>query len=1694
MKRAVVVAGLFVHALGHAEPIQGVTLFNDLVSFDSSSPGTLSAPQAIGNLVFPESVQCADFLVDSGEFYVLTNAPGAGGPSEYRLRLVNLSTEFVGHRIVFHDERGHQHRDGFPGAGRRWPVHHQQPAQLPGERAGRRSRTVDGNLAYAVGDVSFGVAPNVTAIATAALSAGGTTYGVDADAGRLVSLAPDNSGVLHTVGPLGITLPDFATLCFDISTTSGTAYLGVGDNNTFTTSLYTVNLSTGAATLVGTVGSGVILRGMSAGGSGGGGGVDITWIGGNGVTSLASNWDPAQAPASLDTVRVQSGAPEVDASLEVLRLVNQRDMTFSGGSLHIHSSLENSGSLFLGDRDITFHGSAEIQGAGTIHLAGGRLQPEDFHLHSFVNRGNRITGHGLISAAFNNDTAGTITAGAGTLTLDQPGYNDGFFNAAAGATLSFSGFQNTPFDNSGGTVRALAGGRVFLAGGLSAGEFLNQNNDPGALTGAVPGNSEQIRSPPGAGVFLGSNDSFASVPAQFSDTHGTTTLGGTDINGDPAEFTLLPGRRVILDDSLELDGVIRSYGLSTNPAIITVEGDVLLGGTGRGIELGYGGADADFIAPGGAATNKLYLLPLNSISGGGVVQADVRSIQGFIVATRVSATTGARRLALQGNVDNFGFMRAMDGGQMDVYSPTLAQWSDQAGVTGVVQCAANSTLFFVGTEILGGSIRQEDASAILRYFDGTSLNGAQGHPLTLAGTHDMVGPGGAFLDGEHDLAGEIFFENGASIKTSAGATLNARGATDLTGFGLVWLGADGIPGGIGPQAGATLTNHINISGRGQVGGAGEIVNEDTARIQAHGGALSVSGGDVWNTGAIEAGGRPVEGQANVPGALTIASRVFMSGNGAVRVNNDLGSLLLNGATLSGGTLYTRGAASARAGAFFTSVFDDLDLAGDFGVPSSSTLLLDVGIIDFFAGHEFPDSYIMAGDNAGGTATVEVRGAVTLRNLGGIWLKDPANNGQFARVQAPAGGSGLLILEDDATLRGSGFVDIPVSNPSGRILAGEAGNRLIFAPGALQPQTRSFTAHTAEAIRNNPGLVLPDTALGVIEAAAGAQVVIQQAALSGQQFLATGTGRIVFTALSPVLSNLHAHLSGTAMLVASNGLRVANAVGIALVGNQLPGLSASAGCGVPTINTGSGPVLVVKGADLVGQDGASIVGQDGASIVGQDGASIVGQDGASIVGQDGASIVAGGGGNIVAAGGGNIVAAGGGNIVAAGGGNIVAAGGGNIVAAGGGNIANRAAGNIVAGGGLNAVLAAAADGNLQVQNGGRVSADNSSINLEGGTRTTTMLDNQSGGNLEVKNQSCLRVPDGRINNQGTLKASQSNVVASFFQNAGNAVVSGVNWAWNGTVGAVTGVVNGVGGVINATGSLFRRIFGGAGLSGGGGFALAAVGDPDASDFINDGTIILGDTICTNTFDMGFTQTATGRLGVQLGGVATNTYDRLFIHGPAVLGGVLQLVFTNNFAPALGDTFDFLVCPDVMSDFDSVEIAGLPPGHNWQFHSVFTNGAYRVVSDSTVVLPLAAFRGLHGLASDGSQDFANPSGDHVPNLFKYAFRLAENAGDLLHSDAHRMASVTGTSGLPALFRTGPGTFELVFVRRKAAGLPGIAYHPEITGALNGAWTDLVPDTSVIESLDPIWERVRLGLTAPFDPPYDLGGHVRVRVERE
>ncbi len=123
--------------------------------------------------------------------------------------------------------------------------------------------------------------------------------------------------------------------------------------------------------------------------------------------------------------------------------------------------------------------------------------------------------------------------------------------------------------------------------------------------------------------------------------------------------------------------------------------------------------------------------------------------------------------------------------------------------------------------------------------------------------------------------------------------------------------------------------------------------------------------------------------------------------------------------------------------------------------------------------------------------------------------------------------------------------------------------------------------------------------------------------------------------------------------------------------------------------------------------------------------------------------------------------------------------------------------------------------------------------------------------------------------------------------------------------------------------------------------------------------------------------------------------------------------------------------------------------------------------TVNPVLVGFRSLHGLPSDGSQDDANPSGDGVPNLLKFAFNLASNAGDLLLPNG-TVLPPNGAAGLPSLTSEGGSGVALRFIRRKASTNPGIGYRVETSEDLL-SWTPVDLGAATVESIDGTWERV-------------------------
>jgi hypothetical protein len=105
---------------------------------------------------------------------------------------------------------------------------------------------------------------NIVAAAYTNNFAGATTttlYDVDSGTDQLLIQNPANGGTLTPVGSLGVNLSDVAG--FDIASGSGTAYLSGYLPAASSPSLFTINLETGAATLVGTIATTDILVGIA---------------------------------------------------------------------------------------------------------------------------------------------------------------------------------------------------------------------------------------------------------------------------------------------------------------------------------------------------------------------------------------------------------------------------------------------------------------------------------------------------------------------------------------------------------------------------------------------------------------------------------------------------------------------------------------------------------------------------------------------------------------------------------------------------------------------------------------------------------------------------------------------------------------------------------------------------------------------------------------------------------------------------------------------------------------------------------------------------------------------------------------------------------------------------------------------------------------------------------------------------------------------------------------------------------------------------------------------------------------------------------------------------------------------------------------------------------------------------------------
>ena len=212
--------------------------------------------------------------------------------------------------------------------------------------------------------------------------------------------------------------------------------------------------------------------------------------------------------------------------------------------------------------------------------------------------------------------------------------------------------------------------------------------------------------------------------------------------------------------------------------------------------------------------------------------------------------------------------------------------------------------------------------------------------------------------------------------------------------------------------------------------------------------------------------------------------------------------------------------------------------------------------------------------------------------------------------------------------------------------------------------------------------------------------------------------------------------------------------------------------------------------------------------------------------------------------------------------------------------------INAGGSLDLVLGAGADEDFDhtiLMNGGVLevtTADNDwslteygDLNVAGGTFSFINGDAfDIEGDINVTANSTLKI------NAVSEYHSGANVVieagSTIIQNAKSTIAAGATFS-------------GAGSIKNSVGSTLRLL-----------------GNADIQvQIVNEGTLVL-DNFAGQTTGLNFEQTATGIWDLQLGGLATGSFDQMLLFGSAQLDGTLDLSTILGFTPSLGDTFNIL----------------------------------------------------------------------------------------------------------------------------------------------------------------------------------------------
>ncbi|HYF02167.1 MAG TPA: DUF4394 domain-containing protein [Patescibacteria group bacterium] len=229
--------------------IFGVDGNNNLIRFGATSPDNVTITKQITGLQGGDKILGIDFRPKDGKLY------GIGSGS--RIYTIDTATGVatqIGSAPFTPAINGADMGWDFNPVPDRIRLHTNEDQNLRLHPDTGLMGAIDSVLKYDNGDVNFGLNPTIVATTYTNsdndTTTGTTLYAIDANLDILVTLASPNNGRLRTVGTLGVLTSNAAG--FDIPANTGIAYAALS-TGTSGNSLYTIELTTGKATLVGAI-------------------------------------------------------------------------------------------------------------------------------------------------------------------------------------------------------------------------------------------------------------------------------------------------------------------------------------------------------------------------------------------------------------------------------------------------------------------------------------------------------------------------------------------------------------------------------------------------------------------------------------------------------------------------------------------------------------------------------------------------------------------------------------------------------------------------------------------------------------------------------------------------------------------------------------------------------------------------------------------------------------------------------------------------------------------------------------------------------------------------------------------------------------------------------------------------------------------------------------------------------------------------------------------------------------------------------------------------------------------------------------------------------------------------------------------------------------------------------------------------